>query len=81
MLAPFIISSTTSGFRSVEVSPKFEKSLLATFLKIRLIIFPDLVLGSPAAKWIKSGVAIGPIFFRTTCFNSSLNFNCLWLPN
>ena len=47
MFAPCIISFTTSGLRSVEVSPKLVTSLLATFLNIRRIIFPDLVLGNP----------------------------------
>ena len=43
----FIISATTSGFNNVEVSPRLEISLLATFLKILRIILPDLVLGNP----------------------------------
>ena len=47
MFAPCIISFTTSGLRSVDVSPKLVTSLLATFLNIRRIIFPDLVLGNP----------------------------------
>ena len=47
VFAPLMISSTTSGFSKVDVSPKLEKSLLATFLKIRLIIFPERVLGKP----------------------------------
>ena len=37
--------STTDGSANVEVSPKFSKSFEAIFLKIRLIIFPDLVFG------------------------------------
>lgn len=44
---PFLISSTTSGLSKVEISPKFSPSLEAIFLKILLIILPDLVLGRP----------------------------------
>ena len=43
----FIIPSTTSGFNSVLVSPKFEMSLEAIFLKILRIIFPLRVFGNP----------------------------------
>ena len=42
-------------------------SLAAILRNIRLIIFPDRVLGSPGAHWIASGVAIGPISFLTHC--------------
>ena len=45
------------------MSPKLSGSLAAIFLKILLIIFPDLVFGNPGANWIKSGVAIGPICY------------------
>ena len=45
--APLIISSTTSGFNKVEVSPKLEVSFSATFLKILLMILPERVLGNP----------------------------------
>ena len=55
---------------SVEVSPKFSKSFEAIFLKILLIIFPDLVFGKPAVICIKSGVAIGPIFSLIVFFKS-----------
>ena len=40
-------TSTTSGFKSVDVSPKLDALLEAIFRNIRLIILPDLVLGSP----------------------------------
>ena len=38
------------------------------------MIFPLLVLGSPGAQWMTSGVAIGPITLRTvsiSCFFSA----------
>ena len=41
---------TTLGSASVVVSPKLSGSLAAIFLKILLIIFPDLVLGNPGAN-------------------------------
>ena len=52
------------------VSPRLFGSFAAIFLKILLIIFPDLVFGKPGANWITSGVAIGPICFRTHSFKS-----------
>ena len=52
------------------MSPSWSCSLAAIFLKILLIIFPDLVFGSPGLKWIKSGVAKGPICFLTHNFRS-----------
>ena len=63
--------STTDGSANVEVSPKFSKSFEAIFLRIRLIIFPDLVFGRPAVICIKSGVAIGPIFSLIVFFKSN----------
>ena len=53
--------STTDGSANVVVSPSSLCSLAAIFLKILLIILPDLVLGKPGANCIRSGVAIGPI--------------------
>lgn len=44
---PAFISSTISGFKSVDVSPKFEKSPSAILRKMRLMIFPERVLGNP----------------------------------
>ena len=41
---------TTLGSASVVVSPNWPCSLAAIFLKILLIIFPDLVLGKPGVK-------------------------------
>ena len=67
--------STTDGSANVEVSPKFSKSFEAIFLKIRLIIFPDLVFGNPAVICIKSGVAIGPIFSLIVFFKSNTKFS------
>ena len=46
------MASTTPGSASVLVSPNSFVSLEAIFLKILLIIFPDLVLGSPGDIWI-----------------------------
>lgn len=56
--------STMLSSAKVEMSPT-SWSLMAIFLKTRLIIFPDLVFGSPGACWITSGIANGPIFSRT----------------
>ena len=42
-----MISSTISGFKSVDMSPKLERSRLATFLKILRMILPERVLGKP----------------------------------
>ena len=71
-----IKSFTTDGSASVDVSPKLSKSLEAIFLRILLIILPDRVFGKPAVMCIKSGVAIGPIFFliywTSSFFKSSL---------
>ena len=47
------------------------KSLEAIFLRILLIILPDLVFGKPAVMCIKSGVAIGPIFSLIVFFKSN----------
>ena len=41
--------STTAGSAKVDVSPRLLYSFSAIFLKIRLMIFPDRVLGSPGA--------------------------------
>jgi len=54
----------TLSSANVDMSPKFE-SFAAIFLKILLIIFPDLVLGRLGANWRTSGVANPPIFPRT----------------
>ena len=45
-------------------------SFPAILRKIRRMIFPERVFGSPGAHWIMSKVAIGPISFRTICTNS-----------
>ena len=42
-----MIVSTTSGFNKVLISPKFEVSLLAILRRIRRIILPERVFGSP----------------------------------
>ena len=55
----------TAGSARVEMSPRLLKSPSAIFLKILLIIFPDLVFGSPGAHWIKSGFAIELISLAT----------------
>ena len=62
---PEMRASTTDGSARVEVSPKSVVSPSAIFLKILRMIFPLRVLGRASAKWILSGVAIGPISFRT----------------
>ena len=57
----FNLTSTTLESAMVLMSPR-SLSLLAIFLRTLLMIFPDLVFGSPGADWIKSGVANGAIF-------------------
>jgi hypothetical protein len=47
-----------------EISPE------AIFRNIRRMIFPDLVFGNTWVKWTLSGVAIGPMIFRTPWRNS-----------
>ena len=65
-------SSTIEGSESVVVSPKFSNSLFAIFLKILLIIFPDLVLGKSLVNCITSGLAIFPIILETSSIISLL---------
>ena len=43
----------SKGSAKVVISPSWSCSFAAIFLRILLIIFPDLVLGSPSVKWIK----------------------------
>ncbi len=61
LTAPALISSTTEGSSSVEVSPRASVSPSATLRKILRMILPERVLGSPDTIWILSGLAIGPI--------------------
>ena len=62
--------ATTLGSAKVDVWPKLSGSFAAIFLKILLMILPDLVFGNPGVKWIKSGVASGPICFLTQSLRS-----------
>jgi len=57
------ISSTISGFRSVEVSPSGSPS--ETFSSKRRMIFPDRVFGKSPVSTTRSGRAIGPISSST----------------
>lgn len=54
----------TDSSANVEVSPKLE-SPTAILRNIRLIIFPERVLGNAGASWMTSGMANAPIFSRT----------------
>ena len=63
-------SSTTAGSARVDVSPRLSTSLAAILRRIRRIILPLRVLGSPGAQWITSGAAIGPISRRTHATSS-----------
>ena len=63
-------TSTTPGSASVEVSPRLLTSPSAILRNIRRMILPERVLGSAGAKWMTSGVAIGPISRRTHCTSS-----------
>ena len=56
------ISWTTLGSARVEISPRSSVWLAATFLRILLMIFPDLVLGNPVVNCIISGTAKPEIF-------------------
>ena len=61
------------------ISPKLLNSFEAIFLRILLIIFPDLVFGSPLVIWILSNLAIGPIFLEIKILISFLissRFSC-----
>ena len=66
---------TTLGSAKVLVSPRSLTSPAAIFLRMRRMIFPDLVFGSTCVKWMTSGVAIGPIIVLThilcSCLSSS----------
>jgi len=57
----FTSVSTTPGSASVVISPSASNSSAAIFLKMRRMIFPDRVFGSPGAQWITSGCASAPI--------------------
>ena len=65
-----IISWTTEGSARVVTSPSWSCSPAAIFLRILLMILPDLVFGSPLVNWIKSGVAMGPILLLTILIHS-----------
>ena len=54
------------------ISPRLSKSFSAIFLKILLIIFPDLVFGKASVSCILSSLAIGPILSEINLFISSL---------
>lgn len=66
------MSSTTAGSVSVLVSPIFDNSPSATFLKMRRMIFPERVFGKPLTNRILSGLAMGPIM-RATVSRISLS--------
>ena len=46
-----VSTSTIDGSARVEMSPNWSLSLSQIFLKIRLIIFPDLVFGRPGTNY------------------------------
>ena len=54
---PLTSESTTPGSASVEVSPKSWTSPSAILRKMRRMILPDRVFGSPSVNWIFAGVA------------------------
>ena len=60
-----IILSTTLGSLNVDVSPKLSSSPLRIFLRILLMIFPDLVFGRSSTMKTALGAANGPMDFRT----------------
>src|SRR6476469_5515941 len=66
-------SSTTAGSASVEVSPRLPGSSSAILRRMRRMILPERVFGSPGANWIWSGDAIGPMSLRTHATNSFRN--------
>src|SRR5450631_420781 len=63
--------STTLGSASVDISPNWSDSSAAILRRIRRMIFPERVFGSPGAHWMTSGVAIGLISLRTQSRNSA----------
>ena len=71
--ALLLISSTTPGSNNVLVSPRVQLYPSATFHKIRLMIFRELVLGKPVTICILSGLAKGPISLVICSSNSFLN--------
>ena len=64
-----IRTSTTVGSARVDVSPRASISPLATFRRMRRMIFPDRVRGNADVGQIISGVAKGPIAVRTAFLN------------
>src|SRR5438046_6651915 len=65
-----IRSSTTLGSARGEVSPRLPNSFSAILRRIRRMIFPERVLGSPGANCMTSGEAIGPVSLRTRATSS-----------
>ena len=63
---------TTPGSSKVEVSPKLATSPSAIFLKMRRMILPLRVFGSPVTNCILSGLAMAPIIFETVRLISCL---------
>lgn len=53
----------------------WSSSLLAILRRMRRMILPDRVFGRPGAQWMTSGVATGPMCWRTSAM-SSLRSSC-----
>ena len=75
-----MISCTISGFKRVEISPKFAVSFEAILRNILRIILPLLVFGNPSVNWILSNLAIGPIRSEINWFISFLSLSW-WLDS
>ena len=67
------MTSTTVGSAKVEVSPISSVFPAATFRRILLIIFPDLVLGKPGVNCIISGTANPESEMEAELFKKLLN--------
>ncbi len=60
-----MMSSTTLGSASAEMSPRSSAFLAAIFFKILRMILPLRVFGKSLTMIIRPGAANGPISFRT----------------
>jgi hypothetical protein len=61
----FIRASTMPGSAKVDVSPSWSNSPEAILRRMRRMILPLRVFGSPGAQWMTSGAANAPIASRT----------------
>eukprot|EP00967_Tisochrysis_lutea_P049927 scaffold61302_cov33-Tisochrysis_lutea.AAC.2 len=65
-------TSTIDGSASVDTSPSWSHSRHAILRKIRRMILPDRVLGSPGVTTMQSGIAMPPMPVRTACLSEGM---------